>query len=127
VTSHDAALTCQAVFSNVTTTGTVSQQWAHQDIGIASNAAEPLYVALSNSAGAPAVVVHDDPAAATIDTWTEWIIPLQAFADQGINLTNVDRIAIGLGTQGNIATPGGSGKMYIDDISLYRPREAAEE
>ena len=127
LTSHDAALTCQSVFSNVTTTGTVGQQWAHQDIGITSNAAEPLYVAVSNSTGASAVIVHDDPAAATIDTWTEWVIPLQAFADQGIVLTNVDRIAIGLGTQGNMATPGGSGKMYFDDIRLYRPREAATE
>jgi len=121
VTSHDAALTCQAVFTNVTTTGTVSPQWAHQDIGIESNAAEPLYVAVSNSAGAPAVVVHDDPAAATIDTWTEWVIPLQAFADQGINLNNVDRIAIGLGNKGNMTIPGGSGKMFFDDIRLYRP------
>ena len=126
VTSHDAALTCQSVFSNVTTTGTVGQQWAHQDIGITSNAPEPLYVAVSNSAGTPAVVVNDDPAAATIDTWTEWVIPLQAFADQGINLTSVDRIAIGLGTRGNITTPGGSGKMFFDDIRLNRPSNAAE-
>jgi len=126
VTSHDSALTCQAVFSNVTTTGTVSQQWAHQDIGILSNAAEPLYVAVSNSAGTPAVVVHDDPAAAQNDTWTEWVIPLQTFADQGIVLTNVDRIAIGLGNKGNMTIPSGSGKMLIDDIRLYRPRKAAE-
>ncbi|HUT47238.1 MAG TPA: LamG domain-containing protein [Sedimentisphaerales bacterium] len=127
LTSHDAALTCQAVFSNVMTTATVGQQWAHQDIGIASNAAEPLYVAVSNSAGTPAVVVHDDPAAAQIDTWTEWVIPLQAFADQGIVLTNVDRIAIGLGTRGNTTIPGGSGKMYFDDIRLYRPGVDAAE
>ena len=120
VTSHDAALTCQAVFSNITTTGTVGPQWAHQDIGIVSNNAEPLYVAVSNSVGAPAVVVHDNPAATQIDTWTEWIIPLQAFADQGIDLANVDRIAIGLGTKGNITVPGGAGKMFIDDIGLYR-------
>ena len=126
LTSHNNSSTCQAVFSSVTTTGTTSQQWAHQDIGIESNAAEPLYVAVSNSAGTPAVVVHDDPAAANINTWTEWIIPLRAFADQGIDLTNVDRIAIGMGTQGNITIPGGSGKMFIDDIRLYRPREAAE-
>jgi hypothetical protein len=126
VTSHDAALTCQAVFTNVTTSGNVTAQWANQDIGIASNDAEPLYVAVSNAAGASAVVVHDNPDAATIDTWTEWVIPLQAFADQGITLTDVDRIAIGLGTRGNMTTPGGSGKMYIDDIRLYRPRGAAE-
>jgi len=124
LTSHDAALTCQAVFSNVTITGNVTGQWTNQDIGIASNDAEPLYVAVSNSSGSPAVVFHDDPAAAQIDTWTEWVIPLLAFADQGINLTNVDRIAIGLGTRGNTAVPGGSGKMFFDDIRLYRTREA---
>ena len=126
VTSHDAALTCQAVFTNVTTTGNVTGQWLNQDVGISSNAAEPLYVAVSNAAGAPAVVVHDDPAATTIDTWTEWVIPLQTFADQGIVLTNVDRIAIGMGTRGNMTVPGGSGKMFFDDIRLYRPRETAE-
>jgi hypothetical protein len=124
LTSHDAALTCQAVFSNVTTTGNVSGQWMNQDIGIESNAAEPLYVAISNASGAPAVVANEDPAAAQIDAWTPWIIPLQAFSDQGINLRNVDKIAIGLGSTGGVSA-GGSGTMYIDDIRLYRAGEAA--
>jgi hypothetical protein len=126
LTAHDAALTCQAVFSNVTTTGNVTGQWTNQDIGIASNDAEPLYVAVSNKTGTPAVVVHDDPAAATIDTWTQWVIPLSAFADQGIVLTDVDRIAIGLGTQGNMTVPGGSGKMFFDDIRLTKPAPEPE-
>ena len=121
VTSHDAGATCEAVFSNVTTTGNVSGQWAHQDIGIVSNAAEPLYVAVSNASGSPAVMAHDDPAAAQIDAWTEWRIPLQAFADQGINLNNVDKIAIGLGSESGMAAAGGSGTVYFDDIRLYRP------
>jgi len=121
VTAHDASAACQAVFTNVTTTGNVTGQWANQDIGIASNDAEPLYVAVSNSTGIPTVVVHDDPTAAQIDTWTEWIISLQVFADQGIVLTDVDKIAIGLGTQGNMTIPGGKGKIYIDDIRLYQP------
>jgi len=99
----------------------------NQDIGIESNDAEPLYVAVSNAAGEPAVVVHDNANAAQIDDWTEWVIPLQAFADQGIDLTDVDKIAIGLGTKDNVTVPGGSGKMYFDDIRLYQPREAAQE
>ncbi|TKJ39309.1 MAG: hypothetical protein CEE38_00785 [Planctomycetes bacterium B3_Pla] len=120
LTSHDNAATCEATFSNVTITGTVSPQWANQDIGISNNAAEPLYVALSNATGTPAVVVHDDPGAATIDVWTEWVIPLQAFADKGIDLTNVDKIAVGLGSQSSLAAAGGAGTIYFDDFRLYR-------
>jgi len=119
LTSHDATQTCQAVFSNVTTTGNVSGQWTHQDVGITTNAAEPMYVALSNADGASAVVANDDPAAATIDEWTEWVISLQAFADQGINLADVDSIAVGLGTKADGAAPGGAGTVYYDDIRLY--------
>jgi hypothetical protein len=119
VTSHDAALTCEAEFSNVTITGNVTVQWASQDIGIMSNDAEPLYVAIANNTGQPAVVVHDDPNAAQIDTWTEWNIDLRDFT--GINLADVNSIAVGLGNRNN-PQAGGSGKMYFDDIALYRPR-----
>jgi len=121
LTSHDAAKTCEARFSNVTITGNVGPQWMSRDIGIVGNNAEPLYVALSNKTGTPAVVVNDDPAAATTVTWTEWVIDLSRFADQGVNLADVDKIAIGLGTQGDPAAPGGSGTVFIDDITLRRP------
>ncbi|MHC4569486.1 MAG: LamG domain-containing protein, partial [Planctomycetota bacterium] len=124
VTSHNAGATCEATFSNVTITGTAGGQWASQDIGISSNAPEPLYVTVSNSTGASATVVHDDPAAATIDTWTEWVIDLAGFADQGVNLADVDKIAVGLGGQG---AGGGSGTLYIDDIRLYKSRPAGGE
>jgi hypothetical protein len=67
------------------------------------------------------VQYNDNPNATQADSWQEWVIPLQTFADQGIDLTHVDRIAIGLGTRGNTTVPGGSGKMYFDDIRLYRP------
>ena len=88
--------------------------------GGSSNALDPLYVAVANSAGTPAIVTHGDAEAAGIRSWTEWRIALQALADQGISLGNVDKIAIGLGSKGGAAA-GGSGTMYIDDIRLYRP------
>jgi hypothetical protein len=121
LTSHDDSQTCRAKFSNIRITGTVGPAWTNQDIGIDNNSAEPLYIAVSNASGPPVVVVHDNPAASQIDTWTEWVIPLQTFADQGIDLTDVDRLAIGLGTWDNMTTPGGAGKIFIDDIGLYRP------
>jgi len=124
VTSHNADATCEAQFSNVGITGNiVQQQWMNQDIGIASNDAEPMYVVLNGSA----VVYHDNPDAVLIDEWTEWRTDLQAFADKGVNLANVNSIGIGIGTKGNTTTSGGLGMMYFDDIRLYRsaPEQAA--
>jgi len=80
--------------------------------GSSSNSAEQLYVTLNGNAR----VDHDDSDAAQAFAWTEWNIPLQAFADQSVNLTNVNSITIGLSS-----VTGGTGKMYFDDIRLYRP------
>jgi hypothetical protein len=88
--------------------------WFHGDL---SNAAAPIYITIANIAGAPAVVPHDDSAATQINAWTRWDIPLQEFADKGINLTNVNTITIGIGNKTN--PPGGTGKMYFDDIGLH--------
>ena len=41
------------------------------------------------------------------------------FTDPGINMTNVDKIAIGMCTQ--------RGKMYFDDIRLNQPSDTAAE
>jgi hypothetical protein len=117
VTNSEASMT-QIYLSDWTQAGvTELSLWFR---GASGNAAEPLYVSVSNSAGAPAIVANDDPGAATVRTWTQWIIPLQAFADQGINLSNVDKIAIGLGSKSGMTGVSGSGTIYIDDIRLYR-------
>jgi hypothetical protein len=87
--------------------------------GDPANPAEPLYVAVSNASGSPAVAAYNDPVVTTIDVWTEWRIPLQEFSDKGINLGNVDKIAIGVGTTSGMTGIGGTGTIYIDDIRLY--------
>jgi hypothetical protein len=89
--------------------------------GAVDKAAESLYVAISNTAGAPALAVHDDPDVATTTTWSQWTIPLQFLADQGIDLTDVDKLAIGLGSQSGKVSTGGVGTLYVDDIRLNRP------
>ena len=121
VSSNNTEETIEAVFSNVSTTVNVTGQWQSQDIDIPRNDNEPMYIAVSNTGGSPAVMYHPDPAATQIATWTEWNIDLQEFANQGINLANVDKLAIGFGDKNN-PLPGGAGTMYFDDIRLYRPR-----
>ncbi len=83
--------------------------------GDPANSAEKMYAALNGNA----VVYHNDPAVTRKAGWNQWVIDLQAFANQGVNLANVNTITIGFGTKNNPAA-GGAGKMYFDDIRLSR-------
>ncbi len=111
-------------YSEATLTLTYPRDWTENGVnkltiwfrGNSDNAAETLYVALNGNA----IVTNDNPDAAQVTTWTEWTIDLQAFADQGVNLANVNTIALGLGNKNN-PLAGGSGTMYFDDIRLYPP------
>jgi len=122
------------MYSEVELTLTAARDWTKNEVtelsvwfyGLMANAAEPMYLVVTGSNGVSAIVNHDNPGAAAIEQWTEWVIPLQTFADQGVNLADVHKLAIGLGTRGNISTPGGAGRMYFDDIMLYRTRTVAE-
>ncbi len=114
------------MYSEVELTLTYLRDWTEKGVstlsiwfrGDSANAAETLYVALNGSA----VVTHDNPNVAQTATWTQWDIDLQAFADQGVNLANVNTIALGLGNRNN-PQAGGSGTMYFDDIRLYPPAQ----
>ncbi len=88
--------------------------------GDLENDPEPMYVSLANMNGPTIAVYYDDPNVTQVIPWTEWRIDLQMFANQGVDLTNINTISIGFGYKNN-PHPGGSGKMYFDDIRLYRP------
>jgi hypothetical protein len=112
-------------FSEAKLTLTAGRDWTRRGVadlslwfrGLATNAAERMYVVLNGTA----VVYHADPAAVQTAAWTEWVIPLQQFTSLGVDLTNVTSIGIGFGTRGNTTAAGGSGQMYFDDIRLYPP------
>jgi hypothetical protein len=118
VTSHDALETCTADLNDVRTVPALSPPWAYGDIG--NNDAEQLYVALSDGS-VTAVVEHDDVNAATVTDWQEWNIALSEFSDQGLNLSNVRKVYVGLGDRSS-PVQGGSGALYIDDIRACPPR-----
>jgi hypothetical protein len=86
--------------------------------GDSDNSAEPMYVALNGFA----LVYHDDSKATQIDAWTEWAIDLQKFAGLGVDLANVNTIALGFGNKSN-PQAGGSGFMFFDDIRICKPQE----
>jgi len=108
---------------------TAGRDWTQEGVtelslwfrGAATNLPERMYVAVNG--GTP--VYHSDPNVARMAVWTEWVIPLQTFASQGVDLTKVSSLAIGFGTRGNTSLAGGNGQMYFDDIRLYRPRVVA--
>jgi len=112
--------------SEATLTLTSNRDWTVKGVdtltiwfrGSSDNAAEPMYVVLNGNA----MVTHDNPDAAQKASWTEWNIDLQAFADLGVNLTNVSSITLGLGNRNN-PLAGGSGMMYFDDIRLHPPAQ----
>ncbi|MBC8472729.1 MAG: hypothetical protein H8D56_24985, partial [Planctomycetes bacterium] len=108
--------------SEATLTLTSNRNWTVNGVntltiwyrGGSSNAAETMYVVLNGSAG----VDNDNPDAAQKGSWTQWNIDLTRFADQGVNLANVNSITLGLGNRAN-PVAGGSGMMFFDDIRLY--------
>ena len=103
----------------------IDHDWTIEGVGVLSlwfygdsnNAPEPMYVALNGST----VVNYDNPDALLIEDWTDWRIDLQAFADQGVDLTNINTISIGFGDKNNPQAGGGSSLVFFDDIRLYRP------
>jgi hypothetical protein len=117
-------------YSEAKLTLTNTRDWTEEDVkglslwfyGDSANAPEQMYVAVANNTGAPVVV----PYAGEADnlrraTWQEWNIDLREFTNAGLNLADVNSIAIGFGNR-NTPQIGGSGKVYFDDIRLYRAR-----
>ncbi|MFH1372008.1 MAG: LamG domain-containing protein [Planctomycetota bacterium] len=123
VTSHNTAATCTAEFSNVNITAGAAGAWEHQDVGIMSNAAAPLYVTLQDDGsvgGDKATLTHTDPNGVLDPNWEAWDIALNDFKvnNPSLNLEKIKKITLGVGP----ADPNGTGTLYIDDIRLYKPR-----
>jgi hypothetical protein len=110
----EASLTLESPRNWTAQGATTLTIWFHGEF---INSAAPIYVAIANTTGNPAIITHEDSAATQINAWTRWDIPLQDFADKGINLADVNMIILGIGDKFN--PPGGGGKMYFDDIYVH--------
>ncbi len=111
-----------SVFKHLSIDGTVDQPGPLEkilDIGMPVNSSEEMYAIIEDSAGNSAIITNPEGNIATrASTWTSWQVALSEAADQGVDLTNVQMLKIGIGSK-LAPIAGGVGKMFIDDIRLY--------
>jgi hypothetical protein len=103
----------------------LGQDWAENDIKVLSlwfygtstnDANDQIYVVVKDADGNSATATYDGDANDVVtEQWQEWNITLEDFNDAGVDLTDVNMIAVG--TESN-----SGGVLYFDDIRLYRPR-----
>ncbi len=84
--------------------------------GATGNSSEGLYLTVKDSAGKSKTIANANAAGSATTTWQEWTIPLSEFTSAGVKMTAVKSIVIGVGNRTS-PTAGGTGKVYIDDIS----------
>ena len=115
VTSHSGDSTyAEAVFSNLSSTGGVAAgPLTSTEVGLESNAAEPMYLVLADATGATAAALNPDTAA-TQQAGAEWIVDLDEF---GIDRTAVSSATLVIGDLDNPAA-GGTGVLTINNIRL---------
>ena len=122
LTSHSAGILASAEFSDVATTGNVKGPWAVETIGPEQpegNGMASLYVTLEDATGKSTTAVYPaGDAAVLLGGWNEWAIPYSELS--GVNLSRVERMAIGVGSPTS-PRAGGTGIVYIDDIGFGRP------
>jgi hypothetical protein len=79
-----------------------------------------MYIVFKNDAGHTGTVMYDgDPNDIKKEQWLEWNIALEDFAEQGVDLSQVEELIVGVDSEywGNI---------YLDDVRLYGTRCIAE-
>ncbi|MFH1719360.1 MAG: LamG-like jellyroll fold domain-containing protein, partial [Planctomycetota bacterium] len=116
VTSHSGETTfAEAVFSELSSEGGVAAgPLTSTEVGLVSNAAEPMYLVLQDASGASAAVMNPDPAATQQTSATDFIVEL---ADFNIDLSAVVKATLVIGNL-EAPAPGGAGLLTIHNVRL---------
>jgi len=85
--------------------------------GTLDNGPGQLYLSIEDDAGQVAVVIHPNPDAVLAAEWQQWNIPLPDLIADGIDVTAIRKLNIGVGDPDN-PQPGGIGIIYVDDIRV---------
>ncbi len=88
-------------------------------VGERENVEHPMYVTLEDIAGRSLKVVHPYPWACQSQLWRQWNIDLEQFTAAGVDLTNIKKFTIGLGSGADSGQgPEDRDGIWIDPISL---------
>jgi hypothetical protein len=124
VMSGNENATIEVEFTDVSTSGEVSPDGpfaSSEDVGIPHNDPAPFYLKVEDIYGKSAIVNQpDDPIAVQVEDWSLWSTPLTIFSDQGVDVTEIIKINVGIGDMDSLE-PGGLGMVYIDNIIVYSP------
>jgi len=85
--------------------------------GASDNGPGQLYLSIEDDAGQITTMIHSDPEAVLAAEWRQWSIPLTDLIAEGINVTAIRKLQIGVGDLDN-PQPGGIGIIYVDDIRI---------
>jgi len=85
--------------------------------GASDNGTGQLYLSIEDGAGQIAAMIHPDTNAVLASEWRQWSIPLADLIADGIDVTAIRKISIGVGDLDN-PLPGGIGIIYVDDIRV---------
>jgi hypothetical protein len=89
--------------------------------GQAGNDNGVMYVALEDADGNNVASTYE-PNDMTVEDWQVWRIELSDFSDQGLDLTEVETIYVGVGDRYSPAYEDVEGHLWIDEIALFPPR-----
>ena len=89
--------------------------------GASDNGPGQLYLSIEDEAGQITFMIHPDPNAVLTTEWRQWSIPLADLIADGVDVTSIRKITIGVGDLDN-PQPGGVGIIYIDDIRVIQSK-----
>jgi internalin A len=89
--------------------------------GASDNGPGQLYLSIEDDAGQIALMIYPDPNAVLTEQWQKWSVPLADLVADGIDVTSIRKLSIGVGDPDN-PQPGDIGIIYIDDIRIIQSK-----
>jgi internalin A len=89
--------------------------------GASDNGTGRLYMSIEDDAGQISIINHPNPDAVLDEQWQQWNISLVDLIADGIDVTAIRKLHIGIGTLDN-PQAGGIGIIYVDDIQVIQSK-----